>query len=73
MMDARFTFFSFPVSVPEDKVKKVKPCRACFAKWLCECPEPSGQAQPSEASSSKQAPAQSEGKAGGAACSRARA
>ena len=35
MMDARFTSFRHPVPVPQSRLRKVKPCPKCFARWVC--------------------------------------
>ena len=58
MMDARFKFFCFPVSVPENKVIKVEPCPACFAKWVRDASPPPGHALLPEVDASRQGHAQ---------------
>ena len=38
MMNARFRFFHFPRSLSKSEKIKVRPCTACFAKWLLHTP-----------------------------------
>ena len=49
MMDARFTFFHFPCTLPKAGRRDVSPCPKCFAKWVCSMPqdlcEPTGPPQ----------------------------
>lgn len=49
MMDARFTYFHFPCSLPKKDRRVVSPCPKCFARWVCSMPpdllEPAGPPQ----------------------------